>query len=193
MSFHTNLNTTHTTHPPVTDHVPEPHPVLPTTPWHHTPTGSAARRRAVGVELIQLGANARPETNGVIPAEWYCELTWPVRPLSGIETTADFSWLVVAEADLGAEIGRVLGDDLGVTVLAPSALAEHADEAALVDALAGVTHVLYAPQVSSTFADVDSGYWLFNAARRLMAALAAMAQPPRLFSADPQCPADLRR
>ena len=37
LSFHTNLNTTHTTHPPHTEHPPEPHPVIPTTPWHHSP------------------------------------------------------------------------------------------------------------------------------------------------------------
>ncbi len=36
VSFHTNLNTTHTTQPPNTPHPPEPHPVLPLTPWHHS-------------------------------------------------------------------------------------------------------------------------------------------------------------
>ena len=36
VTFHTALNTTHTTHPPTTEHPPEPHPQLPTTPWHHT-------------------------------------------------------------------------------------------------------------------------------------------------------------
>ena len=36
VSFHSNLNRTHTAHPPHTPHPPEPHPVLPTTPWHHT-------------------------------------------------------------------------------------------------------------------------------------------------------------
>ncbi|PLV48291.1 polyketide synthase, partial [Mycobacterium tuberculosis variant microti OV254] len=36
LTFHTNLNTTHTTHPPQTPHPAEPHPVLPTTPWQHT-------------------------------------------------------------------------------------------------------------------------------------------------------------
>jgi phthiocerol/phenolphthiocerol synthesis type-I polyketide synthase A len=34
--FHTNLNATHTVRPPKTDHPPEPHPLIPTTPWHHT-------------------------------------------------------------------------------------------------------------------------------------------------------------
>jgi phthiocerol/phenolphthiocerol synthesis type-I polyketide synthase A len=36
LTFHTNLNAAHTVHPPNTDHVAEPHPVLPATPWHHT-------------------------------------------------------------------------------------------------------------------------------------------------------------
>ncbi|MBO0881782.1 MAG: type I polyketide synthase, partial [Mycobacterium sp.] len=36
LSFHTNLNTAHTTHPPQTPHPPGPHPNLPTTPWQHT-------------------------------------------------------------------------------------------------------------------------------------------------------------
>jgi phthiocerol/phenolphthiocerol synthesis type-I polyketide synthase A len=36
LTFHTNLNAAHTTQPPNTDHPPGPHPVIPTTPWHHT-------------------------------------------------------------------------------------------------------------------------------------------------------------
>jgi phthiocerol/phenolphthiocerol synthesis type-I polyketide synthase A len=35
LTFHTNLNSTHTTHPPRSEHPPEPHPALPSTPWHH--------------------------------------------------------------------------------------------------------------------------------------------------------------
>ncbi|MDT5044603.1 MAG: phthiocerol/phenolphthiocerol synthesis type-I polyketide synthase, partial [Mycobacterium sp.] len=33
LTFHTNFNTAHTPH---AEHPPEPHQVLPTTPWHHT-------------------------------------------------------------------------------------------------------------------------------------------------------------
>ena len=33
--FHTSLNATHTSRPPDTPHLPEPHPVLPSTPWQH--------------------------------------------------------------------------------------------------------------------------------------------------------------
>ena len=36
VSFHTNLNSTHVTRPPTLPHPPEPHPVLPSAPWHHT-------------------------------------------------------------------------------------------------------------------------------------------------------------
>ena len=45
----------------------------------------------------------------MIPAEWYCELGWPAHPLPAAETTPEGSWLVVADAELGAEIARVLG------------------------------------------------------------------------------------
>jgi phthiocerol/phenolphthiocerol synthesis type-I polyketide synthase A len=36
LTFHTNLNATHTFQPPNTGHPAGPHPVIPTTPWHHT-------------------------------------------------------------------------------------------------------------------------------------------------------------
>ncbi|HEY1841616.1 MAG TPA: type I polyketide synthase [Mycobacterium sp.] len=36
VSFHTNLNSTHVMRPPTLSHPPEPHPVLPSAPWHHT-------------------------------------------------------------------------------------------------------------------------------------------------------------
>ena len=36
VSFHTSLNSTHTIRPPKLPHPPGPHPVLPSTPWHHS-------------------------------------------------------------------------------------------------------------------------------------------------------------
>ncbi|MGH3970793.1 MAG: KR domain-containing protein, partial [Mycobacterium sp.] len=45
LSFHTNLNRTHTTRPPDTDHPAEPHPVIPTSPWHHTRHWLATKER----------------------------------------------------------------------------------------------------------------------------------------------------
>ncbi|UQX09680.1 type I polyketide synthase [Candidatus Mycobacterium methanotrophicum] len=45
LTFHTNLNATHTVAPPATDHPAEPHPVIPTTPWHHTRHWLATEKR----------------------------------------------------------------------------------------------------------------------------------------------------
>jgi phthiocerol/phenolphthiocerol synthesis type-I polyketide synthase B len=183
VSFHTNLNSIHTSRPPQTPHLPEPHPVLPTTPWHHT-RHWINTRSSVPAQLAEFNGHRGVQTDGPIPAEWYCELAWPPHGLPDAEAGVDSSWLVLADAEVGAEIGRVLGDESRVTVLSPSVLAEDADGAALTDALAGVTHVLYAPEKSPGTFDADSGYGLFNAARRLTASMAAatvISQPPRLF------------
>jgi phthiocerol/phenolphthiocerol synthesis type-I polyketide synthase B len=178
VSFHTNVNTIHTSHPPQTPHPPGPHPVLPTTPWQHT-RHWISTRSSVPAKCVE-----RAQTAGAIPVEWYCELAWPARELPAAEAGVDSWWLVLADSEVGAEIGSVLGDDSRVTVLPPSVLAADTDEAVLRDALTGVTHVLYAPQPSPCHFDAEQGYGLFNAARRLtasVAAMAAMSQPARLF------------
>jgi phthiocerol/phenolphthiocerol synthesis type-I polyketide synthase B len=199
ISFHTNLNTTRTTVPPVTDHGPEPHPVLPPTTWHHTRHWVSDSAATNWRELAARSGDSWRDTGSVIPAEWYCELTWPVRALpdtktsesdattSDNETVPDSRWLVVADAGFAAQIGRVLGDDSRVTVLAPSAL-ENPDGEALKSALAGASHVLYAPHASSVFVDVEAGYRLFNSARTLALALtvsaaasASVGSAPRLI------------
>jgi phthiocerol/phenolphthiocerol synthesis type-I polyketide synthase B len=180
VSFHTNLNSVHTSRPPQTPHPHEPHPVLPTTPWHHTRHWVSARS-SIPAKSFELNGFSGVQTGGPVPAEWYCELTWPTRGLSGAQTGVDDSWLVVGDPELGTEIGRVLGDESQVTVLPPSMLAEGDDNAALADALVGVTHVLYAPPVSSGCFDAESAYALFNSARSLTAAVASRALPPRLF------------
>ena len=183
VSFHTSLNTVHTSHPPETPHAREPHPVLPTTPWHHTrhwvDVAPIRRRR----ESVEPGADWSAQSGGAIPAEWCYQLDWPARELGSAQAGGDSSWLVVADSELGAEIGRALGGADRVTVLPPLALARETD-ATLANALEGVTHVLYAPQVSSGYFAAEPGYELFNAARRLTAAVAAMAvtsKPPRMF------------
>ena len=66
LTFHTNLNATHTTQPPPTPHPPEPHPVLPTTPRHHTrhrisPPATAALTE--GTHPL-LGIGVTDPTNG---------------------------------------------------------------------------------------------------------------------------------
>ena len=182
VSFHTSLHAAHTVHPRPTPHPHEPHPMLPTTPWHHTHHWINVVQRRGLRESIELEANSDAQNGGLIPPEWYCELTWPVCPVSGAApTTTDDYWLVVAEADLGAEIGRLLGGDSRVKMLAPSAVAQHADAATLRNVLAGFSHVLYAPEGSTSGLDADSGYRWFNETRRLTAAMATMVLQPRLY------------
>jgi acyl carrier protein len=60
-------------------------------------------------------------------------------------------------------------------------MAEDIDGTALLDALGAPNNVLYAPDISLGYFDAESGYCLFNTARRLTAALATIASPPRLF------------
>ncbi|HET6737080.1 type I polyketide synthase [Mycobacterium sp.] len=178
VSFHTNLNMTHTSRPPDTPHAPEPHPVLPTTPWHHTRHWINISPARAARPVNDSGAS----TAGVIPAEWHCELTWPARPLSLAEVSGHGAWLLVADDRLGAEVRRLLGPDTTVSILAPSVLTVDPGRAAtLVDSLSGVRNVLYAPDVPAGHFDAESGYRLFNAARRLTAAVAAMPLRPRLF------------
>ncbi len=180
VSFHTNLNTVHTSHPPETpSHPVEPHPVLPTTPWHH------GRHWVNPRPLSAVRQVAAPTdssaADGPIPSEWYLQLDWPVRELPAAEADADNSWLVITDSGLGAEIGHVLGDEFAATVEPLSLLADGADPTAITDALAGVTHVLYAPEVTGGPFDFEAGYELFNAARRLSAAIADMGVAPRLY------------
>ncbi|GBG36378.1 Phthiocerol/phenolphthiocerol synthesis polyketide synthase type I PpsC [Mycobacterium montefiorense] len=74
LTFHTNLNTTHTSRPPQTPHPCEPHPVLPTTPWQHTRHWIAptipAHHTADTHPLLGIGVTD-PGTGTRI---WECEL-----------------------------------------------------------------------------------------------------------------------
>ncbi|HYB81431.1 MAG TPA: polyketide synthase dehydratase domain-containing protein, partial [Mycobacterium sp.] len=65
LTFHTNLNATYTTHPPQTAHPAEPHPPIPTTPWHHTHhwISVSAAPLAEGTHPL-LGIGITDPTNG---------------------------------------------------------------------------------------------------------------------------------
>ncbi|HET9876347.1 MAG TPA: polyketide synthase dehydratase domain-containing protein, partial [Mycobacterium sp.] len=79
LSFHTSLNSTYTTVPPVTDHLAEPHPVLPTTPWHHDRHWISATSTTPVAGHPLLGVGVTDPTNGT--RVWQRTLT------------ADFLWL----------------------------------------------------------------------------------------------------
>jgi phthiocerol/phenolphthiocerol synthesis type-I polyketide synthase B len=181
VTFHTNVNAVHTSQPPETPHPAEPAPVLPSTPWHHSKHWATVRPSAPVKHVAHVGVSNGQVVDGPIPAEWYTQLAWPARELSAERADADSSWLVIADSELGAELGHALGDGSDVTALPTSLLAEDSQIESITEALAGATHVLYAPQAVSDHFDAESGYALFNAARKLTAAVTEMGMGPRLF------------
>jgi phthiocerol/phenolphthiocerol synthesis type-I polyketide synthase B len=181
VTFHTNVNAVHTSQPPETPHPAEPAPVLPATPWHHSKHWATVRRSAPVKHIEHIGISRGRAVDGSIPPEWSSQLVWPAKPLSAAPTAAYSSWLVIADSDLGAELGHALHDDSDVTVLPCSLLAEGSDVHEITDALAGTTHVLYAPQPLADHFDAASGYGLFNAARKLTKAVTEMGVAPRLY------------
>jgi phthiocerol/phenolphthiocerol synthesis type-I polyketide synthase B len=181
MTFHSNLNTAHTRRPPLTPHLPEPHPVLPTTPWQHTrhwlDTSGGLPLAAPRHNGIALHHNVIGETE---LDGWRYRLEWPAVPRSSAETAESVdegAWLVLADAALSAELAGLTASP--VEALAPSVL--DGEMAALTALLAGVDKVLYAPPVSNDPVDVESAYREFHAVRRLAAALVASPWQPKLF------------
>ena len=126
MSFHTNLNTAFTRAIPGRPRIPGTasgaahHSVAP-----HPPLDRCHAAPASASNLLSWKRNSRAPSVRRFRAEWYCELAWPARQLSGAPSRRRQcpGWCSPS-AGLGAEIGRVLGDDSGVTVLPPSVLAE---------------------------------------------------------------------
>ena len=176
VSFHTSLNTTHTAHPPVTPHLPEPHPALPVTPWQHSDHWVPAPPAHGTAVAATAGGGLAAES--VVPAGWVTALHWPALPLAPAPARADDHWLVIAGSDLGAEIGRRLGAEAAVTVVAPSELVDDPD--AVIAELATVTDVLYAPPTPASPWNPLCAREIFAAARTLAVAMADRPLPPRL-------------
>jgi acyl transferase domain-containing protein len=117
VTFHTNLNATHTTSPPETPHPPEPHPVIPTTPWHHTHHWHTPRT-VPAVRARNGAAAAATAVGDEVPDDWFYGLAWPTRELTarGADGPETGSWLVLGDAELGAELGRVAGGGARIAV-----------------------------------------------------------------------------
>ncbi|WP_163687468.1 type I polyketide synthase [Mycolicibacterium litorale] len=171
LTFHTNLNTAHTTCPPDTPHPSEPHPVLPATPWLHTRHWMDLTTSPRHTTPVRPRDHSAEE---VVPAEWNCELTWPALPQP--ETAAvTGSWLIVAEAGLTAELRGLLGTAAHVTVLDPGAVAAGSEAVRTAD------HVLFAPPMPADRLDAAAGRRLFHTAKSLVTTMAASPGPCRLF------------
>jgi phthiocerol/phenolphthiocerol synthesis type-I polyketide synthase B len=186
VSFHTNLNATHTARPPRTEHPPEPHPALPSTPWQHRQFWISAEPPPVAPLAVTAGAalDVPAGTEAAFPADWLYEPTWPASQAPSGGTAGDAEWLVFADDDLGAELVRALGSR--ASVLAPSVVetAAESDLDTLRAAVGSCEYVLYAPSLPAGITDVAAAYRVFHGAKRVATALADLAQtgaPARLF------------
>ena len=94
------------------DHPVAAHPLLDR---HQGPSPEPAAREG----LSSTGIEGRGQRTA-IPLEWFLAPTWAVR--STPAGTPGGSWLVLGDADLGAEVERALGGDSSVTILDPSVL-----------------------------------------------------------------------
>ncbi len=83
-----------------------------------------------GVEVQPVAGSSGPEG---VSNDWFYQLAWPVRELPATQNRGDGSWLVLADPDVGTDLGQLLGTNS--RVLAPSVLEEGGDSAGLRDAL----------------------------------------------------------
>ncbi len=172
VTFRTNLYLTDSANAPQTAHPPEPHPQIPTTPWHHTHHWfSAAETRTPTPQRNGAAqqTHSSPGVGGPLD-DWSHQVVWEATPLPDAETTVAGRWLVVGDAALAAELGCLT-----------DVRAADADPAALGGALGDVDHVLYAPPIPADPLDVGTAYQLFHQVRRLASAMAASSSPAKLF------------
>ncbi len=182
LAFRTALNATHTDRAPQTPHLPEPHPVLPTTPWQHgrywMPI-AAPMIAATGRSLVN--ADADP----AIPADWWSELAWPAAELTeaaaAVAAVDGASWVVIGDS-IGAALTALVGSSGTVAVL-PESVLRAPQNPELATALRSATHVLYAPEPTTPaeLFDAEPGYRLFHAARHLATAMVTADAAPKLF------------
>ncbi|VEG55484.1 polyketide synthase family protein [Mycolicibacterium aurum] len=172
VTFHTNLNATHTARPPKTAQGGA-RVQLPSTPWHH------ARHWIHTQSPNTLAPKATADPEGEYH-EWFHQLRWPVRDLP--QGGADGSWLVITD-DSGATLAELLGP--GSRTMPLSALDAGGDADGLSSVLDSVDHVVYAPSVAAGRFDAAESYASFHQLRRLVVALAASSSAtstaPRLF------------
>ncbi|AFM17524.1 polyketide synthase family protein [Mycolicibacterium chubuense NBB4] len=170
VTFHTNLNATHTTRPPKTPPRPGPRVQIPTTPWHHSHHWIHTAQMRDAVSRTTSEAPAAKGEGGY--HEWLHQLSWPVCELGAARS--DGAWLVLTDEP---GLAPALGTDARTLPL--SAL--ETDAAALRTALGAAQFVAYAPSAPSQRFDAAAAYRVFGELRRLVPALAGMSSAPKLF------------
>ncbi|MFM9034353.1 MAG: KR domain-containing protein, partial [Mycobacterium sp.] len=177
LSFHTNLNATHTARPPVTPHGPEPHVPIPTAPWHHTRHWIAPPpRRGTGASAPASGTllGARTPLAGAMAGHlWQAELLPQAKPYPGSRRIAGVEivppsvlirTLVAAAAEAGAGGLEDVRFDSPVTVDQPRLVQVFTDGATIT--------------ISSAATSESEPHWIRNATARVAGRPAGEAAEP---------------
>jgi phthiocerol/phenolphthiocerol synthesis type-I polyketide synthase A len=87
LTFHTNLNATHTTRAPEQPHLPEPHPIIPNTPWRRTHHWISRRQRVSTAGLTPRFGTLLGEHISVATSKfahlWRAQLVPEAKPYPG--------------------------------------------------------------------------------------------------------------
>ncbi len=177
LTFHTNLNATHTSRPPDTPHAPEPHVPIPTAPWHHTHHWIPAPPRRTSAASAPapgtlLGAHT-PLAGAMAGHLWQAELLPRSKPypgsrrIAGVEVVPPsvlLRTLTAAAAESGGTGVEDVRFDSPVTVDQPRLVQVFTDGATVT--------------VSSAAASDAEPHWIRNATARVSAEpLGAPAEP----------------
>ena len=166
VSFHTNLNSTCVVHPPQMPHPPEPHPVLPSAPWHHT-------RHWISAESYVKAAESAPRPGTLLGERiavattppthlWQARLTPANKPYPGshhnngveiIPISVLLQTLSAAAAEYGASITSNVRFDYPIVVGEPRVIQVVADAASVT--------------ISSSAADGSAQRWVKHASARI--------------------------
>ncbi|MBV9720905.1 MAG: KR domain-containing protein, partial [Mycobacterium sp.] len=100
VSFHSNFNSTHVAHPPQLPHPPEPHPVLPSAPWHHTQHWLSVEEREKAAESAPRAGTLLGEHIAVATTPpthlWQARLAPSTKPYPGRHQNHDVELVPVS-------------------------------------------------------------------------------------------------
>ncbi len=163
VSFHANLNMTHVMRPPTLPHPPEPHPVLPSAPWHHTQHWISAEEFVKTAESAPQRGTLLGQHIPVVATPpmhlWQARLTSTTKPYPGshhnngveiIPISVLLQTLSTAAGEYGAAALSDIRFDYPIVVGEPRVIQVVADGASVT--------------VSSSAAGVNSeGHWIRHA------------------------------
>ncbi|MCZ0730511.1 type I polyketide synthase [Mycolicibacterium iranicum] len=170
LTFHTHLNSTYTSQPPVSRHAPEPHPVLPTTPWHHTrhwvPATTTNRRGPAAPRVGTLLGDLTSVATSPPTHLWQARLVREAKPypgfhrIQGVEVvpmSVLLQTLTVASAESGATTLSDISFDRPVVV----------DQAQVIQVVSNGDTITMA---SAPSVDAPANRWVRHAVARISSA-----------------------